>query len=85
MEQSPSTEANNLVAQVVKISPAFCGTRGFITVFTSAATGPYPESDEFILMFRAEDGGSIFLRNVGNNLQIHTVLEPRRSHTYIYI
>jgi hypothetical protein len=29
-------------------------------------------------IFRAEDGGSIFLRNVGIYLQVHTVLQPRR-------
>jgi hypothetical protein len=26
-----------------------------------------------------EDGGSMFLRNVGNHLQDHTALQPRRS------
>jgi hypothetical protein len=29
--------------------------------------------------FRTEDGGSMFLRNVGIYLQVHTALLPRRS------
>jgi hypothetical protein len=34
------------VAQLLKNFPIFYGTRRFITVFTRAATGPYPEPDE---------------------------------------
>jgi hypothetical protein len=28
--------------------------------------------------FSPEDGGSMFLRNVGTHLQVHTALQPRR-------
>jgi hypothetical protein len=31
-------------------------------------------------VFRPEDGDSIFLRNVGIYLQVHTALQPRRKH-----
>jgi hypothetical protein len=34
------------VAQLVKKFTAFYGTKRFITVFTRAATCPYPEPDE---------------------------------------
>jgi hypothetical protein len=32
-----------------------------------------------VLIFWADDGGSMFLRNVGINLQVHTALQPRRA------
>jgi hypothetical protein len=32
-------------------------------------------------VFRAEDGGSMFFRNVDIYLQVHTTLLPRRPHT----
>jgi hypothetical protein len=35
-------------------------------------------SEEHTASFRAEDGGSIFLQNVGIYLQVHTALQPRR-------
>jgi hypothetical protein len=35
-----------IVFQLEKKFPALYGTRGFITVFTRALTGPYPEPDE---------------------------------------
>jgi hypothetical protein len=31
-----------------------------------------------MVVFRAEDGGSMFLRNVGTHPQVHTALRPRR-------
>jgi hypothetical protein len=42
MKQSPSWEANNdLASQETR-------TQGFFTVFTTTATGPYPEPDESV-------------------------------------
>jgi hypothetical protein len=32
-----------------------------------------------MLIFRAEEGDSVFLQNVDVSLQVHTALQPRRS------
>jgi hypothetical protein len=34
--------------------------------------------DHTVSIFRAEEGGNIFLRNVGIFPQVHTTLQPRR-------
>jgi hypothetical protein len=49
----------------------------FWVVMPSGRVGKYQLSEEHYVS--PEDGGSMFLRNVGIFLEVHTVLQPRRS------
>jgi len=54
-----------------------------IVLYSSTSLAPEPvgsiPSHPIFLIFIPEDGGSIFLRNVGTYLQVHTALQLRTS------
>jgi hypothetical protein len=52
---------------------------GLLDCNACGLVGRYQRSEEHTAsIFRVEDGGSIFLRNVGIYLQVHTAFQPRR-------
>jgi hypothetical protein len=97
MEQGASLKA--IVPQLLKISPAFSGTRRFITV--STRDGSYPEPNEssphppnlfqgpFIVIFFSHQPNGLFLSDFSIILVYisrlpHAIYMPSTPHSFLF-